>query len=367
MMRSPMKLLRVLLSLAALVVASGAMAQSVEQLEQQAIRAAIDRVSPSVVQLQIIGGAERVDDVTLASGPSTGVILSADGYVVTSRYRFDPAPATVVALLPDGRQFPTEIVAHDFSRKLVLLKLTGAADLPTVEVAPADSYRVGQWAIALGRTYRVDRPNVSVGMLSALRRIQGRAMQTDASVSAANYGGPLVDIEGRVLGIIAPMSPSSEKSIAGVDWYDSGIGFAAPLAEWMPALERLKAGEDLQLGYMGVSLADGVARETPAKVASVSPKGPAEKAGLEADDVITAIDGTPVATQVQMQAAAKPHYAGDTIEVTYQRGDETATATLTLTTIAELQEAAKAAKAEEDAAESEAEEGEDDSEEESDE
>lgn len=359
--------LRLAACFAAALITSSAFAQSVAQLEQQAIRDAIEHVSPTVVQLQIIGGADRLNDVSLASGPSTGVILSPDGYVVTSRYRFEPAPATVVALLADGRQFATEVVAHDYSRKLVLLKLSGAEDLPAAEIAPADSFRVGQWAIAVGRTYRVERPNVSVGIVSALRRIQGRAMQTDAAVSAANYGGPLVDIEGRVLGIIAPMSPSAESSIAGVEWYDSGIGFAAPLAEWMPALERLKQGEDLQLGYIGIGLVEGVARETPAKVATIAPDGPAAKAGLEKGDTVTAINGVPVTTQVEMQAAAKPHYAGDTIEVTYQRGDETSTTTLTLTTIAQLQEAAEAAKAKEEAADEKAEtkEGDADGEEES--
>lgn len=358
-------MIRALLIVVVFCISNAALAQSVAELEQQAIRAAIDHVNPSVVQLQIIGGAERVGDVSLASGPSTGVILSADGYVVTSRYRFDPAPATVVALLADGRQFATKVVAQDYSRKLVLLKLVGAEDLPAVEAAPADSYRVGQWAIALGRTYRVDRPNVSVGIVSALRRIQGRALQTDAAVSAANYGGPLVDIEGRVLGIIAPMSPSAESSIAGVEWYDSGIGFAPPLAEWMAALERLKLGEDLELGYLGVGLSQGVPRETPAKIDSIAPAGPAEQAGLEKGDVITAIDGVEVTTQVEMQAQTKPHYAGDTVEITYQRGDETSTATLTLTTIAMLQEAAEAAKAKEEAAKEEGQdaEGEEDSDE----
>lgn len=318
-------------------------AQPLADAEQQAIREAIDRASPAVVQLQIIGGTDRLDGVNLANGPSTGLILTADGYVVTSRYRFDPQPATVIALLEDGRQFASQIVATDFSRKLVLLKLVDAENLPVAEIAPAQSYQVGQWAIAVGRTYRVKRPNVSVGILSATRRIQGRALQTDAAVSPANYGGPLLDIQGRVLGIIAPMSPSSEKSIAGVEWYDSGIGFAPPLAEWQPALERLKRGEDLQLGYLGVELVDGSPRETQPGVKTISPAGPAEAAGLEPGDVIKAIDGQAVETQLQMQYETKPHYAGDTLEVTFERDGKQQTVTLTLTTITKLQESAESA------------------------
>jgi serine protease Do len=317
-------------------------AESVGGLEQQAIREAVDRVGPAVVQLQIIGGADRIDDINLASGPATGVILSADGYVVTSRYRFEPPPASVIAILADGRQFASKVVASDFSRKLVLLKLEGADDLPVVEPAPEASIRVGQWAIAIGRTYRSDRPNVSVGIVSATRRIFNRALQTDAAVSPANYGGPLVDIEGRVLGILSPMSPTSESTIAGVEWYDSGIGFAVPLAEWQTTVERLKSGDDLQPGYLGVGLTNGTPRETPPGVKSVVPAGPASEAGLEAGDVLLAIDGLTLETQTDLKFAVTPHYAGDTLEVTYRRGDEQDTVELTLTTVAELQKAADA-------------------------
>ncbi len=321
----------------------GVRAQTLEQLQQQAIREAVDRVSPAVVQLQIIGGADRVENVDLASGPATGLILSGDGYVVTSRYRFDPAPASVVAILADGRQFASAIVAHDYSRKLVLLKLEGATDLPAIEIAPDDSIRVGNWAIAVGRTYRADRPNVSVGVVSATDRIFGRALQTDAAVSPANYGGPMVDIQGRVMGVLSPMSPSSESTIAGVDWYDSGIGFAVPLAGWQSAFERLRNGKDLERGYLGVGLADGVPRETTPTVKSVLPAGPVAQAGLEPGDLIVAINENAIATQNDLKFAVTPHYAGDTIQVAYERGEERHTVDVTLTTVAKLQEAAEAA------------------------
>ena len=325
----------------------GVQAQTLEELQQQAIREAVDRVSPAVVQLQIIGGADRVDNVNLASGPATGLILSNDGFVVTSRYRFDPAPASVVVILADGRQFASRIVANDYSRKLVLLKLEGAANLPAIEIAPDDSIRVGNWAIAVGRTYRADRPNVSVGIVSATDRIFGRALQTDAAVSPANYGGPVVDIQGRVMGVLSPMSPGSESTIAGVDWYDSGIGFAVPLAGWQSAFERLRNGEDLERGYLGVGLADGVPRETTPTVKSVLPAGPVARAGLEPGDLIVAINEDAIATQNDLKFAVTPHYAGDTIQVSYERGDEQHDVDVTLTTIAELQQAAeKSAKGE---------------------
>ena len=85
---------------------------------------------------------------------------------------------------------------------------------------------------------------VSVGIISALNRIWGKALQTDAKVSPTNYGGPLVDLEGRVQGILVPASPRAEGETAGFEWYDSGIGFAIPLEDINAVLPRLKQGQE---------------------------------------------------------------------------------------------------------------------------
>ena len=78
------------------------------------------------------------------------------------------------------------------------------------------------------------KPNISVGIVSAVNRIWGKAIQTDAKISPTNYGGPLVDIAGRVLGVLVPLSPMATDELAGVEWYDSGIGFAVPLDDDQP-------------------------------------------------------------------------------------------------------------------------------------
>src|SRR4029079_14702337 len=106
------------------------------------------------------------------------------------------------------------------SRQLVLLKVNVDAKLPVPEVAPRRDIRVGQWAIALGRTYESTSPNLSIGVISAVDRVWSKAIQTDAKISPSNYGGPLVDISGRVMGVLAPLTPESSSEIAGVDWYD---------------------------------------------------------------------------------------------------------------------------------------------------
>ena len=98
---------------------------------------------------------------------------------------------------------------------------------------------------------------MSVGVLSATGRIWGKALQTDAAVSPNNYGGPLVDLRGRVLGVLVPLSPQSADEMAGYEWYDSGIGFAVPAEHVLSILPRLKQGRDLYTGLAGVSLRPG--------------------------------------------------------------------------------------------------------------
>ncbi len=322
----------VLAFLLLLMPAVGAADQQLALLEQEAFRAAVEVAAPSVVQLNVIGGSDRVEGEAVADGPATGVILSADGYVVTSLYRFTPPPAAVVARLADGRQFAARLVAADHNRKLALLALADAEDLPVAKIAPYEPVKPGQWSIAIGRTFRPDRPHVGVGIVSAKRRLYGRAVQTDAPVSAANYGGPIIDLEGGVIGILSPLSPASESVIAGTEWYDSGIGFAIPLETWLPLAERLKEGKDLERGVLGIAFVPGMEHLAPPKISNVAKGGPAEQAGLKAGDVIEAIDGQPTAALKDVKFAVLPHYAGDTLTIEYRRGEKQESATMTLVT-----------------------------------
>jgi serine protease Do len=159
-------------------------------------------------------------------------------------------------------------------------------------------------------------------VLSALNRVWGRAVQTDAKVSPANYGGPLVDIRGRVIGVLTPLPVMGEGDTAGAQFYDSGIGFAAPLEDWLPRLETLKAGKDLLPGVMGVSLKPGDVYSLPAEIAVCQLHSPAYKAGLRAGDRIVELNGAKIARQVQLRQALGRHYAGDTVKFIATRGDE---------------------------------------------
>ncbi|NOY29828.1 MAG: PDZ domain-containing protein [Planctomycetes bacterium] len=302
-------------------------ADDVDLLEQQAWRAAVDSVSDSVVQIRLVGGLDRVGKTLLARGPTTGLIVSEDGYLVSSAFNFAGQPTSILVRLASGQQLPAKIVARDKSRMLVLLKVETDSPLPVAEATPEREMRVGQWAIALGRTFRSDQTDVSVGILSALNRMHGRVLQTDASISAANYGGPLLDIHGRVLGVLIPMAPqaagpASDSEVAGAEFYDSGIGFAVPLEHVLSIFPQWKEGKDLLPGKLGVGLAKGEARTGPPKITTVWPNSPAATAGWKAGDLIVAIEGHAVETQTQLRFQVTPRYAGEVLNVTILRGDE---------------------------------------------
>lgn len=302
-----------------------AVADDLAQLEQQAFNAAAAAVADCVVQIRTVGGLDQLDDQVLAQGPTTGLILTADGYIVSSAINFAQQPASVLVRLPGGEQRPAEIIGRDANRMLVLLKVEVDEALPTPTLAPLAEVHVGDWAVAAGRTYSADKLNVSVGVVSALNRMHGRALQTDASASAANYGGPLVDLQGRVLGVLVPMAPqtggsSETNELAGAEFYDSGIAFAVPLEDILAVLERWIAAGDLNRGLLGVGLAEGSPHSTPPRITAVWPRSPAAEAGWQVGDVIVAVDGAPVESQTQLRFRTATRYAGDELAVTLRRG-----------------------------------------------
>jgi serine protease Do len=291
--------------------------------EEQAIRAAVERVAPSVVKIETIGGLERVGKVLVNLGPTTGLVVGEDGYIISSAFNFIQQPSSILVTLPGGTRKAAQIVARDKSKMLVLLKVATSDKLPVSAAVPRSEMTVGQWTIALGRTFEQAAPNVSVGVLSATNRIWSTAIQTDAKISPANYGGPLIDIHGRVLGVLVPLSPQKQGSeVAGAEWYDSGIGFAVPLADIIERLPALKEGKDLHPGLMGISLKPGDPYSSRAELAAAQAGSPAYKAGLRAGDTIVELDSEQIERQSQLKHALGPRYAGDKVRVVYTRGKE---------------------------------------------
>jgi S1-C subfamily serine protease/predicted esterase len=305
--------------------------QDLETLREQSLKRAARQVGPTVVQIQTSGGTDvvgsgpRGPQVRKGMGPTTGVILTADGYIASSAFNFANKPSSIDVAVPGhSSRYIAKVIATDTTRMITLLKIE-ATNLPVPTVFPKANIKVGQTAMALGRTLEPDHnkpPTVSEGIISAVERIWGKAMQTDAKVSPANYGGPLIDLEGRVLGILVPASPNAEGETAGIEWYDSGIGFAIPLEDIMAVLPRLKKGEDLKKGVLGIQAKGQDRYSVLPEIAAVSPGSAAAKAGFKPGDVITEVDGKPVVNMAQVLHKLGTKYEGDSVAVKLKRGKE---------------------------------------------
>ncbi|MCA9267503.1 MAG: PDZ domain-containing protein, partial [Planctomycetales bacterium] len=310
-------------AVAALALSSVAAQAADSQTElAAAVRAAAADAAPLALRIETFGGLEKVDDVLLGSGPTTGLAVDADGYLLCSAFSLAQQPTSILVTLPSGKRVAAHVVARDHARMLVLLKVNSDEKLPVPVAVPRREMRVGQTAVALGRTFDVDQPNLSVGIVSAVNRIWGRAIQTDAKISPANYGGPLIDLQGRVLGVLTPMSPQGDGELAGAEWYDSGIGFAVPLADVLERLPQMKQGHDLHAGKLGVSLASADDYAEKIEIAAVLPGSPAAKAGFRKGDRIVGLDGKTLSLQTHLKHELGARYAGDTVAIALARGKE---------------------------------------------
>jgi S1-C subfamily serine protease/dienelactone hydrolase len=307
-------------------------AQEINDDTEKAMKAAVLKVAPSVVQIETSGGADVIGTsgpggpVRKGTGPTTGVIVSADGYIISSAFNFANKPSAVFVTVPGRKErLVAKTVATDTTRMLTLIKVE-IGGLPVPQPSPKAEFQIGQWSLALGRTLdpNVDNPpSVSVGIISALHRIWGKAVQTDAKVSPVNYGGPLIDVDGRIQGILVPASPFAEGDTAGVEWYDSGIGFAIPFEDVLAVLNRLKAGKDLRKGMLGVTPTGRDIYSGLSTVSAVAADSPAARAGIQSGDQIIEVDGKPVRNHAQVQHALGPKYEGDTVSLKVKRGNDT--------------------------------------------
>lgn len=298
-------------------------------LEEAAFRRAVARIDASLVRIETIGGLDRLSGSLEAATTTTGLVVSPDGEILTSAFAFAARPSSVLVRLADGKRFPAQVVATDHVLQLTLLRID-ASGLSVPEAAAPESVSVGQWALATGRALDARRPSISVGIVSALNRVWGKALQTDAKVSPVNYGGALLDIQGRVLGVLVPLSPRSDETLAGVEWYDSGIGFAIPMDRALESVRRLRKGDDLKKGLLGVSFDSKALYGREPKLDNVRYDSPADKAGLKKGDVIVSVDSKPTTRIAEVRHVLGSRYAGDEIEVVTRRSEETRTHRLKL-------------------------------------
>lgn len=228
-------------------------------------------------------------------GIASGLILTSDGYVLTNAHVVDGADEVLVTLT-DSRELKARIIGADKRSDVALLKLD-ATGLPAVRVGDSERTKVGEWVIAIGSPFGLES-TVTAGIVSAKSRDTGdliKLIQTDVAINPGNSGGPLINMRGEVIGINSQIYSRSGGYM--------GISFAIPIDEAIRVSDSLKANGRVIRGRVGVAIgpvtrevADSIGLGKPigAVVSSVEAGGPAEKAGVEAGDIITKVDGKSV-------------------------------------------------------------------------
>ena len=272
-------------------------------------------------------------------GSGSGVIISADGYIVTNNHVVADADELTVTL-NDNKEYSARIIGTDKASDLALIKIDGK-NLPAITIANSDDIKVGEWVLAVGNPFNLTN-TVTAGIVSAKARSLYQNgvesfIQTDAAINPGNSGGALVNTRGELIGINA-MLYSQTGSF-------SGYGFAIPTSIMNKVVADLKQYGTVQRALIGIQGQD-VKNYVDAKkdkgedidlgtmegiyVAKVTEESAAEEAGMKEGDVITAIDGKPVNKMAELQEVLAKKRQGDKVTVTYLRDKKKATKTVTL-------------------------------------
>jgi S1-C subfamily serine protease len=274
-------------------------------------------ILPSVVQIQTGSGPNP--------GVGSGVIYDSSGLILTAAHVVQDQE-TVTVRFADGEQVEGTVVGGTAGADVAVVKVD-RTDLPAAELALDDEPQVGQMAIAVGSPWGL-QGTVTAGIISAVDQAipQGGSaravLQTDAAINPGNSGGPLVDREGRVIGI--------NVSIFSLSGANDGVGFAVPIDIAHDIAERVVAGEEIQSAYLGVSLGVVETGQAGALVEEVTAGTGADDAGLQPGDLVVSIDGAPVQSGGDLAAQIQTHQPGDTVELEVVRDGEQLTVSVTL-------------------------------------
>jgi Do/DeqQ family serine protease len=314
---------------------------------QKAFSAVARQVTPCVVNISTIskkkiiqpffemnpffedffGAPQTRRDKSLGSG----FIISKDGYIVTNDHVVRDAESVQVKLSND-KVYDAKVVGGDPKTDIAVVKIS-ASDLPVAVLGDSDKLDVGQWAIAIGNPFGLER-SMTVGVISATGRSNmgietyENFIQTDASINPGNSGGPLLNIHGEVIGINTAIVAAGQ-----------GIGFAIPIAMAKPVFTQILQKGTVSRGYMGVTIQPvtedlarsfGLKQARGALVNDVLKGGPAEKAGIRQGDVITAFNGTEVKDSSHLQRLVAEHGVGKAARVTVFRDGKTVELDMTL-------------------------------------
>jgi serine protease Do len=243
-----------------------------------------------------------------SNGVGSGFILSSDGYVMTNAHVVDDAD-NIYVTLTDKREFKAKLIGADDRTDIAIVKIS-ATNLPAVTIGDSNKLRVGEWVLAIGSPFGLDN-TVTEGIVSAKGRETGDYLpfiQTDAAVNPGNSGGPLINMQGEVIGINSQIYSRTGGFM--------GIAFAIPIDEAMRVADQLKSTGKVVRGRIAVSIGQvtkdvsdslGLPRAEGALVSSVEPGGPADKAGIQPGDIILKFNGNPVEADTDL-----PRMVGDT-------------------------------------------------------
>ena len=291
-----------------------------------------DRVSAGVVFVQANSGR---GDLPFPGGgqaaSGSGFVIDDEGHIVTNDHVVEGADEFRVRFGEDGEPIEAELLGADPSVDLALLKVDPddvEGELQPLELGASEDLRPGDPAIAIGSPFGLEG-TVTSGIVSALGRtiqapngfsISG-AIQTDAAINPGNSGGPLLDEQGRVIGVNSQIRTGGGNA-------NTGVGFAVPVDEIKRSLPALERGEDPERAFLGVS--SGPAPEGGAEIGDVVDGGPAARAGMQAGDTIVEIGGQPVREPDDVSGVVNARRPGDEVRVVVERDGERRTLTVTL-------------------------------------
>jgi len=285
------------------------------------------------------GKRQRQVQTPKRAGAGSGVIISADGYIVTNNHVVDGADELTVTLNENSKEYSARIIGADKTTDLALIKID-AKNLSAITIANSDEVKVGEWVLAVGNPLGLNN-TVTAGIVSAKARSMGGGVssmiQTDAAINQGNSGGALVNTRGELIGINAMLASPTGSNI--------GYGFAIPTTIVQKAVDDFKKYGTYQRAMIGIQGSD-VSRYVDAEkekgneidlgtmegiyVAEVVEDGAAADAGLEKGDVIINVDGQKVRQFGELQGIIGQKRPGDKVTVKYLHNKKEKTATLTL-------------------------------------
>jgi S1-C subfamily serine protease len=295
----------------------------------------------SEILAKVEPGVVSIHAVTPNGGSAgTGIVLSANGQVLTNYHVVQGATSVNVTLFNETTGRPATIRGYDQSNDVALLQITGTSRLQTVQLGDSGALAVGDDVVAVGNALDLaGGPTVTQGIVSAKGRTidptkPGNLIQTDAAINPGNSGGPLVNGAGEVVGINTLVIPNATAQEAA-----QNLGFAIPIDTVKPLLPELIAGQAIVPAYMGVGVVTmspqiaqqyGISASQGAIIQDLPPDGPAARAGLQSFDVITSIGGQKVTKDGDLVRIIHTHKPGEQVAVTFVRGKTQGSVTITL-------------------------------------